>query len=324
MSRWIAVALAALALVLSPAVAPAQTKVKVHLDWLVNGYHAPFFVALDKGWYKEGGLDVTVVPGKGSFDAIRTAATGNAEFGFADGAVMAKSVTEGLPVKMVAIMVQETLAGIVSFADKKVEKPKDLEGKSVGIVPETASARILPAFFKTAGVDGSRVKTVNFTFATQIPSLLANQVDTIEGYIIGEYLAARRGAPDRKVNWMPFSDYGLRMYSSGILVNNDFLAKNPQAVRAFVKASIRGLDWTLKNIDGAVDIVAKHTETDKPQLKEQLEVAVPYIDTPEARKLGLGAMSAEKWDRTQQIMVEFGGQAKKAPNDQIFTNEFLK
>src|SRR5262249_47809723 len=296
----------------------------VRLDWLVNGYHAPFFVALEKGWYKEGGLDVTVVPGKGSFDATRTAATGNAEFGFADGAVMAKSVTEGLAVKMVAIMVQETLAGIISFADKKVEKPKDLEGKAVGVIPETASARILPAFFKTAGVDGTKVKLVNFTFATQIPSLLANQVDTIEGYVIGEYLAARRGAPDRKANWMPFSGAGLKMYSSGILVNNDFLAKTPQAVRAFVKASIRGLDWTLKNIDGAVDIVAKHTETDKPQLKEQLEVAVPYIDTPEARKLGLGVMSADKWDRTQQIMVEFGGQAKKAPNDQIFTNEFLK
>jgi NitT/TauT family transport system substrate-binding protein len=313
-----------LALVLSPQSAPAQTRVKVHLDWLVNGYHAPFFVALDKGWYKEGGLDVTVVPGKGSFDAIRTAATGNAEFGFADGAVTAKSVTEGLPVKMVAIVVQETLAGIVSFADKKIDKPRDLEGKSVGIVPETASARILPAFFKTAGVDGSRVKVVNFTFATQIPSLLAGQVDSIEGYIIGEYLAARRGAPDRKVSWMPFSDYGLRMYSSGILVNNDFLAKNPQAVRAFVKASMRGLDWTIKNVDGAVDIVARHTETDKPQLKEQLEVAIPYIDTPEARKLGLGVMSAEQWDRTQQIMVDFGGQARKAPGAQIFTNEFLK
>src|SRR5687767_3775818 len=126
---WMLVVAVGLGLVLAPRSAPAQTRVKVHLDWLVNGYHAPFFVALDKGWYKEGGLDVTVVPGKGSFDAIRTTATGNAEFGFADGAVMAKSVTEGLPVKMVAIMVQETLAGIVSFADKKVEKPKDLEGK---------------------------------------------------------------------------------------------------------------------------------------------------------------------------------------------------
>jgi NitT/TauT family transport system substrate-binding protein len=317
-------AVAMSAAVLAPGSAPAQTKVKVHLDWLVNGYHAPFFVALDKGWYKEAGLDVTVVPGKGSFDAIRTVATGNAEFGFADGAVMAKSVTEGLPVKMVAIVVQETLAGIASFSDKKIEKPSDLEGKTVGIVPETASARLLPAFFKTAGVDGSRVKVVNFTFATQIPSLLANQVDSIEGYIIGEYLGARRGAPGRKVNWMAFPDYGLRMYSSGIIASNDVVAKKPQVVRAFVKASVRALEWSVKNVDGAIDIVAKHTETEKAALKEQLEVAIPYIDTEETRKLGLGVMSADKWERTQQIMVEFGGQARKAASGEIFTNEFLK
>jgi hypothetical protein len=70
--------------------------------------------------------------------------------------------------------------------------------------------------------------------------------------------------------------------------------------------------------------VARHTETDKPQLKEQLEVAIPYVDTPEARKLGLGVMSDEKWDHTQQVMVDFGGQARKVPAPQLFTNEFVK
>lgn len=319
-----AVAASMLAIAPMSETARAETSVKLHLDWLINGYHAPFFVALEKGWYKEAGLDVSIVPGKGSFDAVRAVASGNAEFGFPDAATAGKSIAEGLPLKMVAVFLQKTPMGINAFDKTGIRTPKDLEGRTLSNVPEASTAKVLPAFFKENGVDMDKVTLVNHTFATAIPSVLAEKVDAGQGYIFGEYLAVKNGAGDRKVNWISFADHGIQLYSNGIAVNTDFLGKNPDAVRGFVQASVRGLGWTAENPDEAIAILSKQTETAADTLKEQLMVALPLMVTDEAKANGLGSMTAGKWAETQAIMVEYAGQPKVVPDDQLYTNEFLK
>ena len=307
----------------APLGALAETKVTMHLDWLINGYHAPFHVAKEKGWYAEGGLDVTVNPGKGSFDAVRAVGSGDAEFGFPDAATAVKSIAEGIPLTMVAVFLQETPMGIISYADKNITQPKDLEGKSLSSVPIASTAKVLPAFFKKNGVDGDKVTLVNHTFATAVPSVLADQVDAGTGYVFGEYLAIRNAAGDRAVNWISFADSGIQLYSNGIAVNNDFLAANPDAVAAFVQASVRGLEWTIANVDAAIDILSKHTETEKATLKEQLEAAIPLMNNADAMRNGLGTMTAQKWATTQDIMIEYGGQPSRVPDESAYATRFL-
>src|SRR5262245_3891911 len=95
-------------MVLWIASAQADTALKMRLDWLVNGYHAPFYVALDKGWYKEAGLDVTLEPGRGSGDTVKLVGAGNAELGFANAAAAAKAAADGVPVVVVAVDLQKT------------------------------------------------------------------------------------------------------------------------------------------------------------------------------------------------------------------------
>jgi NitT/TauT family transport system substrate-binding protein len=304
--------------------AGAQTKATMHLDWLVNGYHAPFFVAVEKGMYKEAGLDITVRPGKGSVDSARAVASGDAQFGFPDAATAVKGISEGMTLTMVAVFLQETPMGVMAFGDKGIRKPKDLEGKTMGNVPIASTAKVLPAFFKKTGVDASKVKLVNHTFATAIPSVLAGQVDSGSGYIFGEYLAVKAEAKGREVVWIGFADHGIQMYSNGIAVNNGFLAANPKAVEGFVKASIRALDWTIKNPDEAIAITAKKTETAPAVLKEQLMVAIPLMNNADAKKDGLGSMSAAKWKVTQDIMVEYGEQKARVPDDKAWTSRFMK
>lgn len=310
--------------VLAAAPAGAQTKVKMYLDWLVNGYHAAFFVGVDKGWYKEAGLDVTVEPGKGSFDAVRAVAAGAAEFGFPDAATASKAIADGMKLKMVAVFLQDTPMGLVSFADKNIKTPKDLAGKKMSNVPIASTAKVLPAFLKKNGVDITKLSLVNHTFATAVPSVLNGDVDVGQGYIFGEYLAIKNGGKGRAVNWMAFSQYGIAMYSNGIAVNTDFLAKNPKAVGAFVKASIKSLQWTIGNVDAAIAIVAKKTETAAATLKEQLTVAIPLMNNADAKKNGLGSMTKARWDATQAIMVEYGEQKKTLPDAELWTGEFLK
>ena len=319
-----AAAAAIATLIAVPFGAAAETKATMHLDWLINGYHAPFFVALEKGWYKEGGLDITINPGKGSFDAVRTVGAGNAAFGFPDAATAVKSVAEGIPLTMVAVFLQETPMGIVSYADKNIAKPKDLEGKTMSNVPIASTAKVLPAFLKRNGVDIGKITLVNHTFATAVPSVLAGKVDSGQGYVFGEFLAIKNAAKGRKVNWIGFADNGIQMYSNGIAVNNDFMAKNPKAVGAFVKASVRGLEWTIANVDAAIDILSRHTETEKATLKEQLEVAIPLMNNADAKKNGLGSMSAARWKTTQDIMIEYGGQPSRVPDEKAYSTKYLK
>jgi NitT/TauT family transport system substrate-binding protein len=304
--------------------ASAETKVTMHLDFLVNGYHSPFYVALEKGWYKEAGLDVTIAPGKGTADSIKTVATGNAEFGFPDYGAAAKAISENVPMTAVAVFVHETPAGIISFASNPVKKPKDLEGKTLSVAPFGATAIMLPAFTKLANVDMSKVKTVTYNFGAMVPSFLSGKTDATIGYYFGEYLAARTESKDKPVVFLRLSDFGVHTYANGIVVNNDFMAKNPKAVEAFVKTSVRALAYTFKNVDEAARAAAKHTETPFETLKEQLQLAIELMDTPEARKDGYGVMNEAKWASTQKLQVEYGGQKQTVPDAKLWTNKFVK
>jgi NitT/TauT family transport system substrate-binding protein len=296
----------------------------MHLDFLVNGYHAPFYVALEKGWYKEAGLDVTIEPGQGTADSIKTAGAGNAAFGFPDYGAVVKAVSEGVPITAVAAFVHDTPAGVISFADNAVNVPKDLEGKTLSVAPFGATTIMLPAFAKLAGVDMSKVKTVTYNFGAMVPSFLTGKVDATIGYYFGEYPAARDESKDRKIVFLRLADYGVKTYANGIVVNNDFMKRNPAAVAAFVKTSMRALDYTFKHVDDAAAAAAKHTETPKATLKEQLELAIELMDTQEARNDGYGMMTSAKWDSTQKLQLDFGGQTKAVPSDELWTNKFLK
>jgi len=316
--------LLAAGLALTAAPATAQTKVTMYLDFLVNGYHSPFYVALEKGWYKEAGLTVTIAPGKGTADSIKTVATGNAEFGFPDFGALAKAVSEGVPLTAVAAFVHDTPAGIISFADKPIKTPKDLEGKTLAVAPFGATAIMLPAFTKLSNVDMSKVKTVTYNFGAMVPSFLTNKVDATIGYYFGEYLAARTESKNKPIVFLRLADFGIKTYANGIAVNNDFMAKNPKAVEAFVKTSLKALEYTYKNIDEAAGYAAKHTETPKATLKEQLTLAIELMDTPAAKKDGYGVMTAEKWGATQKLQVEYGGQKQAVADDKLWTNKFVK
>jgi NitT/TauT family transport system substrate-binding protein len=303
--------------------ASAQTKVTMYLDFLVNGYHAPFYLAKEKGWYKDAGLDVTISPGKGTADSIKTVGTGNAEFGFPDYGALAKAVSEGVPLTAVAAFVHDTPAGIVSFADNPVRTPKDLEGKTLSVAPFGATVIMLPAFAKLGGVDMSKVKTVTYNFGAMVPSFLSGKVDATIGYYFGEYLAARDESKDKKVLFLRLADYGINTYANGIVVNNTFMAKDPKAVEAFVKTSVKALEYTFKNVDEAAAITAKYTETPQATLKEQLALAIELMDTPEARKDGYGEMTPAKWGSTQKLQVEYADQKEIVPDDKLWTNKFL-
>jgi len=192
------------------------------------------------------------------------------------------------------------------------------------VAPFGATAIMLPAFAKLSNVDTTKVKTVTYNFGAIVPSFLTGKVDASIGYYFGEYLAARTEARGKQVVWLSLAKFGVKTYANGIVVNNAFMAKDPKAVEAFVKTSVRALAYTFKNPDEAVGYAAKHTETSKALLKEQLILAMELMDTAEAKQAGYGAMSSEKWASTQKLQVEYGGQKAVVADDKLWTNKFVK
>lgn len=300
--------------------AQSVQQVTLYLDWSVDGIHAPFFVALKKGYYDQAGLKVDIQPGQGSADAVKIVASGKAQFGFADAATMAKGVAGGAPVKMVAVLVRKTPAVFICRKGSGIATIKDVVGKSIGDAPQTATATLLPAVLEANGSKMTDIKFVAMSFAARVPSVLAGKVDCALGYH-QEFVDVQD-----KLDFLPYHQYGINSYSSGILVNTEFQQKNPDAVRKFVEASLRGFDDVLKNRSEAAEITAGYSKDPGNTVKYfagELEIMQPYLTDDEVAQHGRGWMSDERWKTTQELMVKYGGQEKELPLDQLYTNEFL-
>jgi NitT/TauT family transport system substrate-binding protein len=323
--RYLIAAICAAALA-TAGVARANEPVILHLDFLVNGYHAPFYVAEEKGWYKDAGLDVTIRPGRGTADSIKNVGDGSAQFGFPDFGAVAKAVAEGVPITAVAAYLQNVPGGIISFASNPIREPKDLEGKSISVASFGASVILLPAFLNRNNVDAAKVRRIEYNMGAMVPSFLTGKVDSTIGFYFGEYLAAREESKGtgKEVLFMRFSDFGIHAYGNGLVVNNDFMRAKPEIVRAFVQATLKGIRYAADHPDEAADAAASHTETARDTIREQLKLALAFIDDATAKKDGLGVMTKEKWDDTQAIGVQFGGQKSTVADDQLWTDRFVK
>ena len=154
MTRTLSLALAAL--LAAAGSASAQEKFTFALNWFAVGDHAAYWVALDKGYYKAKGLDVTLENSKGSGDSIAKVDTGRADAGLADAAVVIASVGRGTTIKTVGMVFDKTPLNIFSLKSKPLAKPKDLEGTTLGAPPGDSQRQMFPAFAKVNGIDATQ------------------------------------------------------------------------------------------------------------------------------------------------------------------------
>ncbi|MEN9560422.1 MAG: hypothetical protein RLZZ502_1633, partial [Pseudomonadota bacterium] len=252
--------LLSLVLLSSAFAASAQTPIKFALDWKFEGPSAPYFVALDKGYYKAEGLDVTIDSGNGSVEAINRVASGTYQMSFGDinSLIKFRDKKENAQVKAVAMIYNAPPFAIVSMKKYGVQKPKDLEGKVLGApAPDGAYAQ-WPIFVKEQKIDASKVKIENVGFPVREPMLAEGKVQAITGFSFSSYMNLRgRGVPQDEIVVMLMSDYGLALYGNALMVNPKFAQDNPKAVAGFVRATLRGVADTIANPREAVKSVIK-------------------------------------------------------------------
>lgn len=273
-------ALAAAAAVLSHG-ASALDSVTLITDFGYNGRHAYFFEALDKGYYRDAGLDVKIVRGQGSVDAIRQVGAGNAAFGFADaGSLVLARANDRIPVKLVAIVYGKPPQAIFCRADAGLKRAKDLEGSSIANPAGGSIPDLFPAFAKAAGIDAQKVRWVVASSETLPGLLAAGKVPCIGQFTVGEPMLRAQLAPAKLVRFA-YSDPGLSYYGNGIVATDTTIATKPDLVRRFVAATIRGMKDAFANPAEAGAIMHKLVpQVDATVAKNETEAVAELAQVP--------------------------------------------
>ncbi len=322
--RLIAVAAAA-ACLLSGIAQAQERELKFSLDFISLGRHAPWYVALGKGYYKAEGLDVTIVPAKGTADAIRSVAAGVTELGFVDIPSLVAAGSAGSAIKIVAVNYQKPPYCVFSLdPGANVREPKQLAGLELGSSTGSFVPKIWAAFMEMNKVDSKTLKVVNIDPASRVPMLAAGKVQAIDLFIMSEP-AIRRAVPNAKPVCLFAGDYGLDIYANSIGVTEDFLTKNPDVVKKFVRAALKGWKDALANPEEAARIQIQYVKALDPQIiKEELEILKRLAVTPDVEKNGFGHVTLERMRSTVDFInknIEVAGDRLTA--EQIYRAGFL-
>ena len=320
---------AASLLAASAAFAQQQTPIKFSLDFKFEGPAAPFVVAIDKGYYKAEGLDVTIDTAAGSLEPINRVASGTYDMGFGDinSLIKFRDANPGTPIKAIFMVYNKPAFSVVGRKSRGVSSPKDLEGKKLGAPPADGAYAQWPIFVQANNIDASKVTIVNVGFPVREPMLASGEVDAITGFSFSSYINLKdRGVPANDITVMLMADYGVNLYGNTIIVNPKFAAEKPEAVRAFLRAFLKGLHETVKNPMTAVESVLKRNDVAKKDVElERLQIALKEnILTPEVKKNGYGGVEDERLDKSiDQIALTYQFKNGKPKGSDIFDAAFL-
>lgn len=298
---------AALALTTSFA-AHAADKVSIQLDYVVRGSHAMFFVANEKGFFKDNNIEITKINrGSGSTDALRLVANGNAEFGFADLPTLMVGRSRNVPAVALAAVNQRSPLALIAVKEKReLKKPSDLKGLNLGVHPSGSTYIFLKAFLSLNGMslDDIKQSTVSPPYES---FLLLGRVDAVPGYINAEVpeLEAKAGGKG-SLSILQGADFGYNAYGSGMFTSEDMIKKNPDLVQRFTKAYLKAFEHVINNPDEAVDIIIKANpeyEAKRSMLRAQLDADISTFFDKATKEQGIGVITPEQWKDTADILV---------------------
>ncbi len=306
----------------------ADTKVQFALDWKFEGPSAPYFLAIDNGHFKAGGMDVEISPGKGSLNAIPKVATGAFPFGFADINSLIKFLDQnpGAPVTSVMMVYDKPPFAIIGRKSLGINGPADLEGSILGAPPPDGAWAQFPSFAKANGIDVGKIKVEPVGFPTREPMLAEGKVDSVTGFSFSSFLnLIRLGVPESDITTILMADYGLKLYGNAVIVNTDFAKDNPGVVKKFVAALGAGWKDAINDPKAAIaSLVKRNPAADSALEQRRLELAIKAnVLSDYVKANGMGGIEKSRFDAAIQQLAETYEYKNKPDAKLYYTDAYL-
>ena len=323
------VALSLVFAVASTVAAKAETKnVKIMMDWIIQGTHAPFFVAQDRGYFKADGVTVdTIDAGKGATNVAVAVAGGVYQFGWVDLPSMIRfnAANPASPLLAVYVSFDESPLAVITRKAAGIRKPSDLDGKKIAGGPGTAVHDTISILLKAANAENVKINWVAVQPQLFGPMLKRGEVDGTGGFTNSNIPAALElGFTLDDLFVIKYSDFGADMYGLALVTTKKFADENPQTVRGVVKALNQGTKDTIASPEKALAVLKASDPMMKLDIeKVRLDIALGLTNTQHVMKNGLSSVTPEKLQKTIDAMVT-AYQLPVSPDPAtVYTDRFL-
>lgn len=321
-ARYAFAAMLAAAFVACVTPALALDQVRMRLDWVFGTEHSGIFVASEKGYFKQEGIDVQIMAGEGSSVTVKLVGTGDVDFGYATADQAVLAADRGLPVVTTAVILQSNPVGIVFPKSSGIKTLKDLYGKKLGLQIKSAVERQWRAIVKMQDIDTTKIDEVPADLAIA-KLIVAKRIDAGVAFFFNDGLQPVTEGID--MDWILFRDLGLPMYSSGLIVNAETIKKNPDLVRRFTRAFVKGWEYAKAHPDEAYALTIKaNPMLDNKYNKLKLPAVLSLTESNDTKTHGIGYSSKEGWQDLMNALIKLDLLKKPLETSAVFTTEFLK
>lgn len=309
--------------------ARAETKnVKIMMDWIIQGTHAPFFIAEKKGYFKDAGVTVDAIDaGKGATNVAVSVAGGAYQFGWVDMPSMIRfnAMNPSSPLIAVYISFDDTPLALITRADAGIKKPADLDGKKIAGGPGTAVHDTISILLKAAKAENVKVEWVNVQPQLFGPMLKRGEVAGTGGFTNSNVPAALElGFTMKDLSVIKYSDFGADMYGLALVTTKKFADENPETVKGVVAALNKGTKDTIANPDAALALMKDRDPMMKLDIeKVRLGLALELTKTKHVVAQGLSVVEPKKLQFTIDSIAEAYKLSVKPDPATVYTEKFL-
>lgn len=312
----------ATALLMSSAVAYSSESVNVRYSWKLKGEYAAFYVAKEEGLFQEHGLDVSLGEGAGASAALGGLLQDKEDVVVLPAAFALTAISKGMPIKIVALYHPKTPLGILSFPDKPVRKPSDLEGKSFIVAPGDTVATYLPAFCKINNVDCEKISKVSVGIEARNSQFLSRNVDVIGTYLNVDAPLLEQQAKQSLIT-LNLADNGLTLPGLSIVTSDAKLSRESEKISEFLAALNRGIGVMKDNPGVATAELVKNWAAPPSNDVVEKQVIETAHAIPQVAGKPFGWIDPALLQKALDLLKGVGEIQEIKPLDSYYTNSLL-
>lgn len=311
------------ALALTAPLAFAQDAVSLRLNWQLLGFHAPFYLGVERGFYREAGINLTINEGRGGAVTAQAVGAKSDQFGIVDGGTTIVSAVRGVPIRTVMSLMNSGIFAVVARADANIRTAKDLEGKAIAVTAGDALTQLWPAVVKVNKLDSSKIRLVNVDPAGKVIATLEKRTDALLGSIDAQSFQIE--AKGVKTSMLSYDDLGVRLVGLTVVTHEDTIKANPDLIRRFVLATRKSFEAAIADPQAAVRAAVKvKPELDPNSVLLQMQASLSKFSSPSTAGLPIGVGAEADWKSTLDLLNEFQGIKTDRPAASFFTNNFAR